>query len=372
MRMSFQMGKIYGIPIKIHFTLIFIVLLIAWSVGSHLYLIAELIGLSDLDISTGLYSYLLGIFVAIGLFISILIHELAHSIVSIKNGFEVEDISLWIFGGVSKIEEMPTDPNLEIKISAVGPLSSLGLALLLFLGGSFVVEDSLIFLFYYLSFLNFFLAGFNLIPAFPMDGGRILRALLSKRYSYIKATKTASTIGKAFAIIFALVGLFLNVFLILIAFFIYMAASQESKRVVVEHALEGVQIKNIMTKEVKTIDQDTTLDGFIEKVTTNQHTGFPVVKNDKIVGIITFGDVKKVPAKDTYTKTVKDVMETDIVCLSPEDSASEAWKSMIKNDIGRFPILEDGELVGIVTRSDIIHSFEIQKEIQEYNAYDDI
>ncbi|MFW6144721.1 MAG: site-2 protease family protein, partial [Candidatus Natronoplasma sp.] len=177
MKTSIGLGKIYGIPVKLHFTLIFIVALIAWSVGSNVYLIAEMLGIQDPDIALGLQSYLLGVVIAVGLFLSVFVHEMAHSIVSIKNGFPVKEISLWLFGGVSKMDEIPSDPDLEIKISAVGPLSSLGIALAALAGGLFAVNDLVVFTLLYLSFINFFLAGFNMIPAFPMDGGRILRAL---------------------------------------------------------------------------------------------------------------------------------------------------------------------------------------------------
>ncbi|MFP4001829.1 MAG: site-2 protease family protein, partial [Thermoplasmata archaeon] len=193
MKMSFKIGRIYGVPIRLHFTLIFIIAFIAWSVGSRVLLLAETLGLPPPDIEIGLQSYLLGVVVAVGLFVSVLIHELAHSILSIKSGFNVDEISLWLFGGVSKMEDIPKDPNLEIKISAVGPLSSIALGVLTFIGGTLAVNDILVFTLLYLSFINFFLAGFNLIPAFPMDGGRILRALLAKRYSYVKATTTAAS-----------------------------------------------------------------------------------------------------------------------------------------------------------------------------------
>lgn len=220
MRTSFKIGRIYDIPVRLHFTLIFIVALIAWSVGSNVYLIAEMLGVPDPGLPMGWQSYMLGVLIAVGLFISVFIHEMAHSVVSIKSGFPVDEISLWLFGGVSKMDEMPTDPSTEIKISAVGPLSSMAIGATALVTGTLLTNDLLVFIFFYLSFINFFLAGFNLIPAFPMDGGRILRAFLAKRYSYVKATKSAAKIGKIFAVIFGIVGFFINIFLILIAFFI--------------------------------------------------------------------------------------------------------------------------------------------------------
>ncbi|MGM0510147.1 MAG: CBS domain-containing protein [Thermoplasmatota archaeon] len=368
MKTSIKVGELYGIPVRLHFTLIFIVALIAWSVGANVYLIAEMLRIPVPDVAVGFESYLIGIVVAVGLFVSVFIHEMAHSLVSIKNGFEVDEISLWLFGGVSKMEEMPTDPNLEIKVSAVGPLASIALGFMAFTGGVLSGNSILVFILFYLSFINFFLAGFNLIPAFPMDGGRILRALLAKRYSYVKATKTAATIGKVFAVIFGIIGFFVNIFLILIAFFIYMAASQESQNVLVKHMLSKVSVGDVMTKEVKTIEPETSLKDFLNMVTTHQHTGFPVVSDDKIIGIITLRDTKKVSEEEIYTTRVKDVMETDIVCLDPNEDASKAWDVMMKKEFGRFPVLENGELAGILTRSDIMHSFNILNKVEMYGG----
>ena len=370
MKTSIKLGKIYGIPVRLHFTLIFVIALIAWSVGSNVFLLAEMFGIPDPNVAPGFESYLIGIIVAIGLFVSVFIHEMAHSVVSIKSGFKVDEISLWLFGGVSKMEEMPTDPNLEIKISAVGPLSSIGVGVLALLGGLFINQSTVVFILFYLSFINFFLAGFNLIPAFPMDGGRILRAILAKRYPYVKATKSAATVGKVFAVIFGIVGFFVNVFLILIAFFIYMAASQESESVLVKHMLSKISVGDVMTKEVKTIGPETSIEDFLKMVTTHQHTGFPVVKGDKIIGIMTLKDAKKVSEQDIYITRVGDIMETDIVCLSPDDDASKAWDSMMKRGFGRFPVLKNGELVGIVTRSDIMQSFKIQTEMESLKQND--
>lgn len=364
--MSFKVGKIYGVPIRLHFTLVFIVAIIAWSVGSNVLLLAETLGIPAPDIEIGVQSYLLGLVVAIGLFVSVLIHELAHSIVSIKNGVNVNEISLWIFGGVSQMEEIPKDPNLEIKISAVGPLSSLGVALAAFIGGVLAVNDVLVFTLLYLSFINLFLAGFNLIPAFPMDGGRILRALLAKRYSYVKATSRAASIGKFFAVLFAIVGFFVNIFLILIAFFIYMAASQETQSAMVDYVLGNLSVRDVMSPDVETIEANKSVEEFLELVKTHRHTGFPVTRGNDVVGLISLKDAKEVPQSQIYTKDVGDVMKTDFITLDPGEDAATAWKKMLREGIGRFPVMENDRLIGIVTRSDIDRSFDIQKELKEY------
>ncbi len=366
MKMSFKIGRIYGVPIKLHFTLIFIIALITWSVGTNVLLLAETLNIPPPDIETGLQSYLLGVLVAAGLFVSILIHEMAHSILSIKSGFPVKEISLWLFGGVSKMEEVPKDPNLEIKISAIGPISSLGIGFGTFAGGILAVNDLVVFTLFYLSFINFFLAGFNLIPAFPMDGGRILRGALAKRYSYIKATKTAASVGKVFAVLFAIIGLFYNIFLILIAFFIYMGASQESQSAVVEHVLGTVSVKEVMSGDVKTIGPDSSIREFLEMVTTYRHTGFPVTKGGKVVGIVSLKDAKKVPKEEIDVKRVREVMKTDFTSLKPDQDANIAWKKMLEEGHSRFPVIEDRKMIGIVTRSDMMRTLDIRKELDEY------
>ncbi|MFP4051088.1 MAG: site-2 protease family protein [Thermoplasmata archaeon] len=368
MKTSIKIGKVYGIPIKLHFTLIFVIAFIAWSIGANVFQIAELLGIDPTGISAGFESYLLGIVLAIGLFISVFIHEMAHSILSIKNDIKVEEITLWIFGGMSSMEEIPSDPNLEMKISAVGPLSSLGIGAVCFGIGYFVGIIELVFIFKYLALINFILAGFNLIPAFPMDGGRILRSLLARKRSYVKATKIAAEVGKVFAIFFGILGIFTNLFLILIAFFIYIGASQESQTFLLRETLHRVNIRDIMSDKVKTVPPDMNNREFLDMVMEHQHTGFPVLSDDRVVGIMTLQDAKKVPDERIDAVDVKEVMEKEVVCVNPEDDVSNVWETMIKKQVGRFPVLENDKLVGIVTRSDIMHSFEILKDIERYRG----
>ncbi len=368
MKTSIKIGKVYGIPVKLHFTLIFVIAFIAWSIGANVFQIAELLGVDPTGISAGFESYALGVVLAVGLFVSVFIHEMAHSILSIKNGIKVEEITLWIFGGMSSMEEIPSDPNLEMKISAVGPLSSLGIGAVCFGIGYFIGITELIFIFKYLALINFILAGFNLIPAFPMDGGRILRSFLARRTSYVKATKIAAEVGKVFAIFFGILGIFTNIFLILIAFFVYIGASQESQTVLLRETLHQVNIRDIMSDEVKTVSPNTNIREFLNMVMEHQHTGFPVLKDDRVVGIMTLQDAKKVPDERIDAVDVKDVMEKEVVCVNPGDDVSNIWETMIKKKVGRFPVLEDGKLIGIVTRSDIMHSFEILKNIERYRG----
>ncbi|MBS3782541.1 MAG: site-2 protease family protein [Candidatus Thermoplasmatota archaeon] len=368
MKTSIKIGTIRGIPIKLHLTLLIAIGIIGWSVSSNVYEIAELIGVDSTGIAPGLESYLLGFAIAIGLFISVLIHELAHSFVGLKMGIKIREISLWLFGGVSNMEEIPREPNSEIKLSVVGPLTSLAIGIVSYAIGVFVSAPVLIFFFAYLGFINVFLFGFNMIPAFPMDGGRILRAVFAKKVSYAKATKRAADIGKVVAVLFAIIGLFYNIFLLLIAFFVYIGASQESQSVMMRETLEKVKVEDIMTRRVKTLSPDERASVVLNRFLKTHHHGFPVVKNGRVLGIVTLEDIKRLDDKDMEVVKVSEIMERDLICFEPEDDVSKVWNAMVKNDVGRFPVISDGELKGILTRSDLIRTYEAMQELDKFRG----
>ncbi|MEF8833166.1 MAG: site-2 protease family protein [Candidatus Thermoplasmatota archaeon] len=370
MKTSIKIGTIKGIPIKLHITLLIAIGIIGWSVGYSVYQIAELIGVDPTGISAGLESYVLGFAIAIGLFISVLIHELAHSFVGLSMDVNIEEISLWIFGGMSNMEEIPRDPNSEIKLSVVGPLTSLGIGMISYAIGLFMWIPSLVFFFTYLGFINVILFGFNMIPAFPMDGGRILRAIFAKNISYARATKRAANIGKVVAVIFAIIGFFYNIFLILIAFFVYIGASQESKSVMMKDTLENVKVKDIMTIDVKTFGPNERAAKVLEKFLKTHHHGFPVVKQGKVLGIVTLEDIKRLDDEDMEVVKISEIMEENLICFEPEDDVSKVWNAMVNNSVGRFPVISDGKLKGILTRSDLISTYEALQELDKFRGGD--
>ncbi len=367
MKTSIEIGKVSGIPVKLHITLLIVVGFIAWSIGTNVFELAELLGVDPVGISPGFQSYLIGIIMAIGLFVSVFIHEMAHSFTARGMGVEIEEISLWLFGGVSNMGEIPREPNSEIKLSIVGPLTSLGIGIICYSLG--MISPSIIsFVLVYLGIINFVLAGFNMIPAFPMDGGRILRAIFAKRESYVSATNKASSVGKVFAILIGIFGIFYNFFLILIAFFIYIGASQEAESIMVKEVLRKIKAEEIMSEDVETVSPDISLQKFVDLALEIQHTGYPVVEDDEIVGIITLSDAKKVDQSRLSEATVEDVMEKDVIYFAPEETVDILWQKMMESDFGRFPIVSDGELVGIITRSDILRSFRRLRKIEEYKG----
>jgi Zn-dependent protease len=314
--------------------------------------------------------YILGAVVSCGLFFGVLVHELAHSLVARKKGIAINSITLMIFGGVATMEEGIPDPKVELPMALAGPIASLFFGL--FCGGlvyfvpSLVPDPAragvLIFLFGYLGMLNVILCFFNLIPAFPMDGGRVLRAWLATRMPLHKATKIAADIGKGFAIIFGIIGLFFfSPFLILIALFIYIGANMESTAVKYSHLLQDVIVGDIMTRTVTTVPPNLPVSQMIDMMYTSKHLGFPVVERDTLIGMITLMDVNRTSPIDREAMQVRDIMTRDPIALPPAAPVIDALRIMSAHDIERIPIVQDDKIIGIVTRMDILKVTELRQ-----------
>lgn len=363
MKSSFTIGHLFGIPVKIHLSLLIILPFFAWAFGSNIIYLTENTDIARRELL--LNPYLLGFFMAIMLFASILVHELAHSLVARKKDVETTDITLMLFGGLANIEEISKDPKDEVKIAASGPLTSLGLGFVLILLASyapnFILEDIRL-LILYTGQLNIFLAVFNLLPAFPSDGGRILRALLAQRTSFRRATEIASRVGKGFAFAFGILGFMSgNILLIFIAFFIYIGASQEHQFSNIKSALSDLKVKDLMTEEVKTVPVNMSIHRLVEKMFNDKHSGFPVLRDDKVVGIVTMEDVKKIPQAEYKNTPVQTIMNNEIHSVQEDDELYEAFKMLFQKDIGRLLVMEQDILKGIITRSDVMTGLRVRE-----------
>lgn len=347
MKYSLKIFSIFGIPIELHFS--FLLLIIA------VYIVALFNLIPGVDIVIAVLITLL--------FVVVVLHELTHSYVAQRYGVEIERIILLPIGGISAMKELPKDPSKELRIAISGPLSNLVIAALfypiyLFFGNS--LSHSLNFLLYNFILLNLLLGVFNLLPAFPMDGGRVLRAFLAERMNFIRATELAASIGKQLAIIMAIVGIFFNPFLILIGIFVYLGADQESKIVLVNTLLEGINVRDIMTREVKTIKPTDSVDSVLKLMFKYKHMGYPVYQNGDLLGIVTFHDLSGVP-DDKKDLLVEQYMTKDVVVTSPQEEVSITLEKLNMNNVGRLPVLENGKLVGIISRTDVIKALEIRK-----------
>lgn len=373
---SYRIGRIFEIPILIHYTFLLVIPLFAWIIGSQITHTIDpnngiiMVPIDGTLITSGYMPYVLGAIISLGLFFGVLVHELAHSLVARRKGIAIHSITLMIFGGIATMEEGIPDPKAELPMAIVGPIASLIFGVIcyaiMFITPTFItnppVAGVVIFFAGYLGFLNIILCFFNLIPAFPMDGGRVLRAWLAGRMPLHKATQIAADIGKGFAILFAIVGLFyFEPFLILIALFIYIGANMESMAVKYSHVLQDVTVGSMMSAPVTTVGPTLSVSEVITMMYSSKHLGFPVVDRGTLVGMITLADVNRMHSIDREALQVRDIMTKDLITLPPDAPVIEAFRLMSSKNIGRIPIIQDDAIVGIVTRTDILKVTELKQ-----------
>ena len=370
---SFRIGSVLGIPIKLGLSFLLVIPVLTFLIGSQMEPIVEALELTfgtAIDagaLTGGSTPWLLGLLAALGLFASVLLHELGHSVVAMRYGIDIEGITLWFLGGLAQLTELPDRWGQELAIAVAGPIVSVAIGVLCYVGFVLVPPEfpALLFLLGYLAILNVVVAAFNMLPGFPMDGGRVLRSLLSRDRSRVQATRIAAGVGKAFAIALGIGGILLaNIFWIAIAFFIYLAAASETRQVIVEAALEGLTVREIMTpaSALHTVTSETTLDELLDRMLRERHTGYPVLDRGELVGIVTLEDIQeRAPeSPETVQPTVRDVMSRDLVTVSPETKATSALRTLQGADIGRILVTgEDGALVGLVSRTDLLRILEI-------------
>ena len=370
-----RIGTVFGIPIRLDATFLLILPLFAYLIGSDVEtLTTELLngalgaGIDPAALTGGLTPYALGTVAAVGLFACVLLHEFGHSLVAMRYGYEIESITLWLLGGVARFVEMPEDWKIELQVAIAGPIVSIALGIGAFAAFSVVPgsQPEIAFLLGYLALMNIVLAVFNMLPGFPMDGGRVLRALLARTRPYARATQIAAEVGKGFAILLGLFGLFnFNLYLLALAFFIYMGAAGEAQQTVMRAAFRGVTVGDVMTDEedLHIVSPNDSIAELIQRMFRERHTGYPVVQNGRLVGMVTLGDAQQVDEVERDAMRVEDVMANDIVTVTPQTDALEALQTMQANGIGRLAVVDaNGDLCGIISRTDLMTAFDIIQE----------
>ncbi|ERH01790.1 MAG: Zn-dependent protease [Halonotius sp. J07HN6] len=367
-----RLGRVFDIPIQLNWTFLLILPIFAWVIGSD---IARLTGLvNDFlggsiaadPLTAGLTPWLLGSAAAAGLFVGVLLHEFGHSLVAMRYGVEIESITLWLLGGVANFKAIPEDWRQEFSIAIAGPVVSVVVGVLSFV--AFLVLppsfDAVRFVVGYLALMNVGLAAFNMLPGFPMDGGRVLRALLARTRPHARATKIASEVGKTFAFVLGMLGLFaFSPIMILLAFFIYIAASGEAQQSAIKSAFQDVTVGDIMTPErdLLVADPKTTISDLMTRMLTERHTGYPVVDSrGALIGMVTLDDARSVGEVERDAYTVEDVMQRDVQTITPDADAFTALQRIQDGDIGRLPVVDAaGDLVGIVSKTDLMTAFNV-------------
>jgi len=360
---AWKVATIMGIPIRVHFSWLIVFGLITWLLSSRYF--------PQVTPDLPFVSYWIsGVLAALLLFASVAFHELAHSYVAKKYKLSIESITLFIFGGVAQLKGDPPHPRAEFWIAIAGPFSSFVLAAFFFIltintaGGTKA-------LFAYVAQINFILGAFNLIPGFPMDGGRVLRAAIwGKKKDYFFATQKASSIGRGIALFFIFFGLFSiftggmgGLWLMFIGWFLYSAAQASYQQATLQETLSGIQVKDIMVKEMQTIDPSISLDKAVNEYFLRYgYGGFPVIDDGKFLGILTLKEVKNVPREDWGRVNVSTVFVPHDKKweISPDADVMKALELMIKEDKGRIVVTERDKIIGLITRNGIARYVQIK------------
>lgn len=362
---SVTVARVRSIPIRLHVTFLLFLPLFGYLMALAYFRPAPGVG-------PDAWGWTWGALLAIGLFASVLVHELAHSLVALREGVTVQSITLLPIGGVSGFEEVPREPGKELRITLVGPLANfaLGAPLLLlapFAAGLLPMAEGFLFR---LGALNILVGAFNLlVPAFPMDGGRILRSLLALRMGRVRATHVASMVGQAIAIVFAVVGVLTLAaggwLLLLIAGFVFLGARAEETMTRVSETLESFRVADVMTRGVDTVAPSTTVDKALAAMLAGKHLVLPVQAGPDapVMGVLDFARASSLPDDARWTTTAAEAAGREFTIAAPDAPASELGRLLAGP--GPVLVMEEGRLVGIVTRADVARFTDIATASRE-------
>jgi Zn-dependent protease/predicted transcriptional regulator len=348
MKWSWKLGRIAGIDIHVHATFL---LLLAW------------VALTDYRLSGTAEGAVRGVGFILALFASVVLHEYGHALTARRFGVRTRNITLLPIGGVAQLERMPEEPRQELLVAAAGPAVTIAIVIVLYLtlevlglptmtpgtaagaaGAPFLAR---------LMWINVVLALFNLLPAFPMDGGRVLRAILAMRTDYVRATETAARIGKGFAFVFGMIGLLYNPFLVLIALFVWMGAAAEASTAQFRFALGDVPVERVMITDVRTLSPRDRLGTAVDHILSGFQQDFPVVDDSTVVGVMTRTDLLAALAQRGRDAPVADVMARTFQTAEPTELLATAFERLRECKCHTLPVLRDRRLVGVLTMENV-------------------
>ena len=346
MKWSWKIGEFAGIGVYMHATFL---LLLGWVAFVHWQ-----DGQSGAAVVSGL-AFVLAIFACV------VAHEYGHALTARRFGIKTREITLLPIGGVARLERMPDEPRQELWVALAGPLVNVVIAAGLFLWlqftGSLVPVEQLAvqsgsFL-ERLMMVNLFLAAFNMLPAFPMDGGRVLRAVLASRMEYTRATQLAANVGQGMAFLFGFAGLFGNPMLLFIALFVWIGAAQEASAVQMKSALGGIPVARAMLSDFRTLQPGDTLARAAELILAGSQHDFPVVEGDRVTGVLTRADLIGALSAQDLQRPVADIMQRQFQVADAGDMLEGAMERLQACACHTLPVVRDGRLVGLVTMDNI-------------------
>ena len=391
MRNGFRVGTLFGISIHVDWSWILIFLLVTWNLAGAVFPALHP------DWSIGM-NIALGIAASLLFFVSILLHELAHSLVAKARGLPVRRITLFFFGGVSNIEREPPSPSTEFLMAIVGPLTSLLLGFgFIWLGRQNIPEmdtalrspqqllrglDPLSTMLLWLGPINILLGLFNLIPGFPLDGGRVLRSILwAITKDFRRATRWATTIGQGVGWLMILAGVAMifgatvpvlgsgtlnGMWLAFIGWFLVQAASQSYQQVVVEDMLEGVPITRLMRDPAPAVPPDLPISTLVyDHIMQGDERAFPVVEADRLLGMVFIENLRTLDRSSWDKTTVRDVMvpQNELETVTPREDAMDAFQKLTHQEMRQIPVVQNGKLIGMLRRRDILRWLQLRSDM---------
>jgi Zn-dependent protease len=353
MKWATKIGTFAGISVYVHTTFL---MLIAWVAFAHW------------QTGHSVSAAVQGVAFVLALFGCVVLHEFGHALTAKRFGIKTRDITLLPIGGLARLERMPDDPRQELWVALAGPAVNVVIAVVLFLvlqvtgtfaplstlsvtSGSFLER---------LMIVNVFLVAFNMLPAFPMDGGRVLRALLAIRMDYTRATQLAANIGQGMALAFGLIGLFTNPFLMFIALFVWIGAGQEAAMTQMKSALGGIPLERAMITDFRTLVPNDSLARAVELLLSGAQQDFPVVDAGAVVGILTRGGLLTALARQEQRAPVGQVMRRDFLVADASDMLDITFQRLQGHECHTIPVVRRGDLVGLVTMDNVGEFLSVQ------------
>lgn len=357
MKWQWKLARIAGIDVYMHATFL---LLIGWVAFSHW------------TEQGTVQAVLSGILFILLLFAFVVMHEYGHALTARKFGIKTRDITLYPIGGVARLERMPEKPIEELWVALAGPAVNVVVAAVLFaylvftrtlepLTSLSISSGSLV---ERLMVVNLWLVGFNLIPAFPMDGGRVLRALLGLKLEYVQATQIAANVGQAFAFIFGFIGLFSNPFLVFIALFVWMGASQEASMVQMKYSLSGIPVTRAMMTNFAVLSPADSLSRVVGLILSGSQHDFPVVQGERVVGILDRDTFISALSSRGQSVPVVEVMRHEVTEIDSHEMVDAALIRLQENGSKTLPVTHNGQLVGLVTSENITEYLMIRSALK--------
>jgi len=361
MKWAWRIGRFFGIDVSIHATFWLLLVFVGWS---HWLQTQTAAGVIE------------GVAFVLTIFLCVLLHEYGHALTARRYGIGTKDIILLPIGGVARLEKIPDKPIQEFWVALAGPAVNVVIAAALLgwlmvsrtlapaeqvtvTGGPFLER---------LLVTNVFLVVFNLLPAFPMDGGRVLRALLAMKLDYVRATRIAALLGQAVAVVFGIIGLFSNPLLILVAVFVWVGASQEAAAVQMRSAIGGVPVSLAMVREFRTLAPSDDLARAVQLILTGSQHDFPVVAGDQVTGILSRDALLLALAQQPQHTPVDRVMTREFVTADAQEPLEAAVQRLQGTPCHTMPVLHHGKLVGLITAENIGEFVMIQAALHQRGA----